>query len=329
MIGTVFRSDDLPAEGRFESWRELVGRTIAPSDITSAHADDFWAELRLLELGPVLVWPTSFRPARFRRNDRLVRQSDPEQYHLSLILGGVLGLEHVGRTDTYRPRDLWVTDTSEPYDVMPSGDGDGWAVTGVGVEIPKALLPVAPDRVRDLLGRRLPGQEGTGALLTDFLIGLDRQSASLRPSDAPRLGTVLLDLLAVWFAQTLEAETELDPETRHRVMTTRIRAFIRQNLHDPGLSPPVIAAAHHISVSYLHRLFQQDARGETVAAWIRSQRLEGARRDLADPARHSTPIHAVAVRWGMTRASDFTRAFRAVYGVSPRDYRHQALADQE
>ncbi|WP_405932261.1 helix-turn-helix domain-containing protein [Streptomyces sp. NBC_00827] len=329
MIGTVFRSEDVPAEHRFEYWRELIDRTIAPSEISSEYAADFWAEQRLLELGPVIVWPTSLLPARFRRTARMIRQSDPEQYHLSLVLGGELGFDHAGRSDMYGPRDLWVSDTSRPYDVRPPVGLGRRTVTGVGVEVPKALLPVSPDRVRELLGRRLSAQAGVGALLTGFLTGLERESNSLQPSDAPRLGTVVLDLLAAWFAQMLEVEAALPPETRHRALTERIRAFIRQNLHDPELTPPVIAAVHHISLSYLHRLFQEEVRGETVAAWIRSQRLEGARHDLADPTLHATPIHTIATRWGLPRSSGFTRVFRTAYGLSPREYRLQALAVRE
>ncbi|MCZ4514841.1 AraC family transcriptional regulator [Streptomyces sp. ActVer] len=334
MIGTVFRSEDVPAEHRFDYWRELVHRAIAPSDITSDHAADFWAEQRLLELGPAMVWPVSVVPTRFRRTEKMVRQCDPEMYHLSLVLGGGLGVDHIGRADLYGPRDLWVTDTSEPYEVRPPHDGDRRLVTGVAVDFPKALLPLPPDRVRELLGRRLSGREGTGSLLTEFLIGLDRQADFLQPSDAPRLGTVLIDLLSAWFAQVLNAEDALPPETRHRAMTAHIRAFIRQNLHDPELTPPVIAAAHHISVSYLHRLFQEQAPGEdgeveTVAAWIRRLRLEGARRDLADPALRAVPIHTVAARWGLPRASDFARAFRTAYGLTPKEYRLQALSSPE
>lgn len=329
MIGTVFRSDDVPVEDRFDYWRELVGRAIAPSDISSEYAADFWARQRLMELGPVTVWPASFLPSGFRRSEKMVRQSDPEQYHLSLVLGGGLGLDHAGRSDTYGPRDLWLSDTSQPYDVRPPAGLERRVITGVGVDFHKSLLPLPPRRVRELLGRRLPGQEGTGALLTGFLTGLDREAESLRPADAPRLGTVLLDLLAAWFAQVLEAEAALPPETRHRATTVRIRAFIRQNLHDPELSPPAIAAAHHISLSYLHRLFQEDSEGETVAAWIRSRRLEGARRDLADPALQSTPIRTVAARWGLLRASDFSRAFRAAYGLTPKEYRVQARSARE
>lgn len=321
MIGTVFQSDDVPQEHRFEYWCELMHQAIAPSHMSSRFAGDFWARQRLLELGPVLAWPTSHLPTGFRRTEKLVRRSDPEMYHLSLVLGGGLGFEHVGRAEAYGPRDLWVSDTARPYEVhVPTGLGRQ-VLTGVGVDFPKALLPLPAARVQRLLGRRLSGREGVGALLTGFLTGLEQQADVLQPSDAPRLGSVLIDLLSAWFAQVLEAEDALTPETRRRALTTRIRAFIRQNLHDPELTPPVVAAAHHISLSYLHQLFQEDVRGETVAAWIRAQRLEGARRDLADPNLSSTPVHTIATRWGMVRASDFTRAFRGTYGMSPTEYR--------
>ncbi|WP_329218686.1 AraC family transcriptional regulator [Streptomyces sp. NBC_01485] len=328
MIGTVFRSDDVPAGDRFDYWRELVGRTRS-SEIISDHAADFWAQQRLMELGPVTVSQMSFLPTRYHRTPKMVRQSDPELYHLTLLTDGGLALDHAGRASTFVSRDLHLADSSQPYDVRSADDREGCVVRGMAVDFPKALLPLPPYRVRELLSRELPGREGIGALLAEFLVGLERQADILQPSDAPRLGTVVLDLLSAWFAQLLETEAALSPETRSRATAERVQAFIRQNLHDPELTPPVIAAAHHISVSYLHRIFQQQSHGETVAAWIRRRRLESAHRDLASPALRGTPIHLVAARWGYPRASDFTRAFRAAYGISPKDYRQQALSGRE
>ncbi|MFD9109981.1 AraC family transcriptional regulator [Streptomyces bottropensis] len=327
MIGTVFRSADVPAEDRFDFWRELLGTTRA-SEAISPHSADFWGELRLMELGPVTVWPASFLPSRYRRDQRMVRRSDPELYHLTLLLDGGLALDHADRCDTFGPRDLHLADSSRPYDIRSADGGGTGVIKGVGVDFPKALFPLPPHQVRELLGRGLSGREGMGALLADFLIGLERQADSLQPSDAPRLGTVVLDLLSAWFAHALEAEAALSPETRLHALMRRIQAFIRQNLHDPELTPPVIAAAHHISLSYLHRVFQQQTGGETVAAWIRARRLEGAGRDLADPSLRATPIHAIAARWGMPRASDFTRAFRTAHGIAPSEFRLRALSER-
>jgi AraC-like DNA-binding protein len=327
MIGVRFRSEDVPAEERFDHWRELLDRTRS-SEVISTHTADFWAEGRLVELGPVTVVPISCVPSRYRRSARMVRRSDPERYHLTLLLDGEMALDHAGRTDTFRPRDLHLVDSSRPFDLRSAREGERRVDRGVGVDFPKVLLPLPEHRVRELLGRGLPGHEGVGALLTEFLVGLARQADSLQPSDAPRLGSVVLDLLSAWCAQLLEAEAALSPETHQRVTLERILAFIQQNLHDPQLTPPMIAAAHHISLSYLHRIFQQRQQGETVAAWIRSRRLEGARRDLADPALRGTPVHTIAARWGLPRASDFTRAFRTAYGLTPTEFRLQTQHDQ-
>jgi AraC-like DNA-binding protein len=256
----------------------------------------------------------------------MVRRSAIELYHLTLLLDGGPALDHAGWSGMFGPRDLHLADSSRLYDLRSLDDRECRFVRGVGVDLPKALLSVPADRVGGLLGRPLSGREGIGALLAEFLIGLDQQAETLQSSDAPRLGRVLLDLTSAWFAQLLETDAALSREIYQQVTVERLLAFMRQNLHDPELTPPVIAAAHHISLSYLHRIFQQQRQGETVAAWIRSRRLEGARRDLADPALRATPIHVIAARWGLPRASDFTRAFRAAYGLSPKECRLQALS---
>ncbi|MFF5586003.1 helix-turn-helix transcriptional regulator [Streptomyces hygroscopicus] len=84
-----------------------------------------------------------------------------------------------------------------------------------------------------------------------------------------------------------------------------------------------MAAAHHISVGHLHRLFR--ARDTTVSAWIRQQRLDRVRRDLSDPGLRTVPLHELAARWGFAHPAGFTRAFRATYGMPPSEYRHLAL----
>ena len=95
----------------------------------------------------------------------------------------------------------------------------------------------------------------------------------------------------------------------------RIDDHIHDRLSDPQLSPRSIAAAHHISIGYLHRLFSQ--RGSSVATRIRQLRSERARQDLQDRTQDQVPIHRVANHWGFVDHSTFTRAFRRE-SASPR-----------
>ncbi|MFF4602206.1 helix-turn-helix domain-containing protein [Streptomyces sp. NPDC001339] len=315
----VFRSADVPAADRFDYWAELLGRTHAPMELRSDHAVDFRASQRVLDLGAVTVWRASFQSLVFRRTPKLIRQSDPEVYHLSVVVrGGGAGVwKH--RETAYKQHDVFISSSSLPNDVHSAGD----PVRTVALEVPKALLPLPRDMARRIVGAPVSAREGMGALLAGFLTQLIADPAAYRPSDRPRLAALVTDLVAALFAHLLEAGACLPPETHRRALTLRIQAFIREHLHDPRLTPGSIAAAHHISTSYLHHLFQDE--DATVALWIRRLRLEAARRDLADPALRTLPIHAIAARWGFPRAADFSRAHRAAYGTTPKEHRHQSL----
>ncbi|MFD4656215.1 helix-turn-helix domain-containing protein [Kitasatospora sp. NPDC058444] len=327
----VFSSEGVPVKERFDCWRELVSRT-RDSEVTSDHREDFRAEMRRLELGPVTLLRTSFPPTRFHRTARRVRRSDPEAFHLTLLLdGGFTLTRDTGRTETFGPGNLHMLDSSHPFDLRAFGSRAARApgdlrIEAVGVDFPLALLPVPPHRLEDLLGRGFSSREGSCALLSEFLLGLDRQAAALGPTETPRLGGIVVDLVAAWLARELDAEAAVPDDTRQRALVENVRAFVGRHLHDPELTPAVIAAAHHISVSYLHRLFARQSGGETVAAFVRRRRLEKAHRDLADPALRALPVHAVATRCGLPRAAEFSRAFKAAYGLSPREHRHLALA---
>src|SRR5690606_31419702 len=97
---------------------------------------------------------------------------------------------------------------------------------------------------------------------------------------------------------------------------------IEEHLADPDLSPATVAAAHHVSVRQLHRLFE--GRDETVAARIRARRLERCRRDLLDPALAEQTVAAIGARWGLPNPSQLSRLFRQAYGVTPSELRRTA-----
>lgn len=315
----LFRSEDLPASDRFGAWCELMSRTHAPMQMSSEFAGEFHVRHRQIHLSEVTVYPVTFQQTTFRRTPKLIRQSDPEGYNLSFLLSGKGGAAWGQQEAAYRPHDFHTNSTSMQYELWTGLQ----PVTMVGVEIPRSLLPVPRRRAEQSIGR-MPGREGIGALLGQFLTQLVRDTASYQPADAPRLCTVLVDLAAALFARTLDTDAALSPETRSRTLLLQVKAFIRRHLADSCLTPGQVAAAHHISRSYLYRLFQHE--DTTVAAYIRHQRLEAARRDLTDPAQQSIPVHAIAARWGYLRAADFTRAFRAAYGASPSDHRRESMA---
>lgn len=264
------------------------------------------------------VWAASLRAQCLEQALEPAADFAARHYHLALLLSGgaVVSQEH-GET-ALGAGDFFFLDCSRPYELR-SG-----LIRAVGIVIPEALLPLRRDQADLTLGRRIGSRDGMGALLAQFLEQLTEDTGDHKPADGPRLAAVLGDLVAALFASALEPGRRLPARQPHPTLTWHIVRFIQRHLSDPELTPQRIAAAHGISLSYLHRLFQDQS--ETVAAYIRRQRLERARFDLADPAQGTTPVHAIAARWGFSRATDFARAFRTAYGVAPTAFRHHSHA---
>lgn len=171
--------------------------------------------------------------------------------------------------------------------------------------------------LRTITGTLFSGHCGTSGIVAGYLARLADQAAALDPYTGRRLAMTAVDLLTVLVR---ERQGRLDPHASEsaRGMLARVKAYILRHLADPGLSPERIAAAHHISVRYLHKLFRSE--GITVGRWIHRERLERCRRDLSRPSRTAPAVSAVAQRWGFVSASHFSRVFRTAYGMSPREW---------
>jgi AraC-like DNA-binding protein len=328
MITTLIRGENFDAADRFDAWCELVREMPCQHRIRTDHAADFGFTLRMALLGTAALAHTSVPSINASRTPRLIRQGDRGVYQMELCTRGRVGAEQCGREIVARAGQWVVHDSSRPHSLWSINDGHP-TQAAFALTIPKSLLGLKDAQLTPLLTRPLPGDTGVGGLFSDMVARILREPEAFRPADAPRLGGVLRDLAAAMFAEALEADADVGagadrllPEQTHRqALGMRIQAFVLAHLGDPDLTPGSIAAAHHISVSYLHRLFRQRNGGRTVAAWIREQRLERARRDLADPDQRATAVHAIAARWGFRHAADFSRAFRRAYGMPPRDYR--------
>jgi AraC-like DNA-binding protein len=320
MLEMVFRTDDLPTTDRFDCWYQLIRNSILPAIVRPDDVRAFRATTRLLDLTAVQVYTMCQTSLRVSRPARLVRQSDPEQCHLVLITGGSMVFTQAGRQTPLGAGNLMFYDSSRTFEGSVINDGDHAAGTQIQVQFPRAMLS-RPALIDELIGCRLSGG-GLGTLISGYLRELVKPAAGYRTGDAAGLATATMDLVDALVAHESHTEDWRPPELRDRALLNRILEFMRQRLGDPGLSPAMIAGAHHISVRYLHKLFQrQDL---TVAAWIRRQRLERCHRDLGDPRHLRRPIHAVATRWGFTDNAHFSRLFRSAYGLSPSEYRHLA-----
>jgi AraC-like DNA-binding protein len=323
VIESVFHTRDVPPTERLAYWQDCVARTHAPLVLSSDEPDTFQAYQKLLDLDGVLLWPSIFRPVVFTRTRPLIRGSDPENLHLSFIFRGRLEGDFGRTAIDVGTNEISVMDSSTPFSIRACrGHAEQH---GIGLEVPRSRLPLPARHMGRITGTRFSAAAGYGALAKNFLRTLVNDPAPHGPGDVDRLSTVLCDLLSGMFSQALETEDLLPPETRRRTLLLRVKRFIDDRLGDPELSPSMVATAHHISVRYLHRIFQEE--GGTVSVWIRERRLARARHDLGREALAHVPVYLIAKRWGFSSAAVFSRTFRDVYGVPPKDARPGRVAD--
>jgi AraC-like DNA-binding protein len=309
-----FRAGDEPAASRRDYWQHVVSAAIGPVELEISGALDRRDQLVVGSVGAVRVGAlTAGKSSGASRTRRHIRSSDPDVCKIDVVAGGSGVIEQDGRQARLRDGDLTFVDLSRPAYWRMS------AQRVVAVVFPRSLLPLHPDELARLTAVGIPGDRGTGALVSSLARQLVGHVDDCGGTEAARLGTAVLDLLAVALAARLDRGSALPPDTRQRALLLRIQAAIEQRLGDPELSPGSIAAGHHISVRYLHKLFE--TQHTTVGGWIRRRRLERCRRDLLDPAQRDRPVSAIGARWGITNAAHFTRLFRAAYGAPPAEYR--------
>ncbi|WP_180686673.1 helix-turn-helix domain-containing protein [Streptomyces gossypiisoli] len=191
--------------------------------------------------------------------------------------------------------------------------------------IPRCYLGVSESDLDRVVGVTVRGCRGLGAMVSDLLSALAAEAEFQTSVIGDRLARSAMDLVTVLVMELLETETAAEASSVSKAgdeMLSRIRAYIEEHLMEPDLSPESIARAHHISVRYLHKLFQND--GTTVSQWVRRRRLDACRRELSRTPNRRITVAAVAHRWGFSSPAHFSRTFRDAYGMSPSEW--QALA---
>jgi AraC-like DNA-binding protein len=318
-LQTLFSTDGLSAPERVALFDQFLTSSEHGTRVLTRRPELFAARVRAVQLGSIEVSEFTAAHATVARTPALIRASDPDVYAFIAPLSGQTTLRQAGRDIELRPGWMALRSSGRPFELHVAPEQSPARL--IRAQVPRTLLAQQRRQLDGLLAEPVPGHGGMGSLFTQFLAGLaagpDGPGDVYRPGDLPRLGNLTLDMFDAMLAHILDPGHEVLPA--QQALLARVMSYIREHLGDTELSPEKLAAAHHISVSYVHRLFASQEL--TVAATIRTQRLDRARRDLADPRLAHIPIHRIAAHWGFRDHATFTRAFRTRYGIPPRALR--------
>ncbi|MGP9761126.1 helix-turn-helix domain-containing protein [Corynebacterium sp. AOP12-C2-36] len=325
----IFSTDDVAFHHRIDYWQDTVTDSFASCAVRVSNTDEsFYGRIVTGDLGPVTFSLAEYQASsgyEIVRTSRHIRQEENDDFLLQLHLGGgQIGLSQKDRESTIeRLGDFSILDDSAPSALYCPPDSSARAVTA---SIPRSILIDKVPHLRDITGLHIDGQSGTGQLLSSMVNGLasNLETGWPRGIASARLSSALIDVLSV---ALLEAHggTERPPETYAAGLLESIYRFVEKNLSRPDLNVQLVADSHHISLRYLHRLFEKE--NATLSEWIRNRRLDSASQQLIDPTYLHVPVSKIGAHWGFPDPSAFSRAFRARFEMPPRDYRTAFLPE--
>ena len=251
------------------------------------------------------------------RSPRQLRRATDAWIMLAFQTQGPGMLRQGGETARLNPGDMVLYDSTRPYEFLFDRP-----FRQLVVKFPHEQMAPRLPRAATWLGRPVAAASPLGHVLAAHLASVSATIGRIDP--ALRLGLIerTMDLIALAFAGAAR-DFAGSGTTVQAASVARAKRIIEARLADSALAPAAVAEALGVSPGYLHRLFNTSE--TTVGAYIRQRRLERCRDDLADPLRAGQRITEIALRWGFNDLPHFSRAFRAEFGLGPREWRAAAL----
>lgn len=250
-----------------------------------------------------------------RRTAADIAASDRRCFYLNLKLAGRCRIRQAGSEVSLSPGQVGIFDSEKQFVLLHD--------RGPRLQVASFWVPA------EELGARLPGgfdfsaarvsdDPHVGHLICETARALNAGVARLPEADCVHLFQALLELVAIGLSKRSRPRTA---EAAGLVDTTALilRRVIDARLQQPGLTVAEVAAEVGISERYVHKLMARS--GLRFADYVIDRRLDGAARDMDDPAMKDRPIGAIAFDWGFSDLSHFTRRFKHRFGCRPRDFR--------
>lgn len=314
-LRSSWSTDDTRPDEQFTYYREAICQAfmkLTPEPPTAAR---FAATVENFRMGNGAMNRVTFPEHMVRRTAADIAASDRRCFYLNLKLAGRCRIRQAGSEVSLSPGQVGIFDSEKQFVLLHD--------RGPRLQVASFWVPA------EELGARLPGgfdfsaarvsdDPHVGHLICETARALNAGVARLPEADCVHLFHALLELVAIGLSKRSRPRTA---EAAGLVDTTALilRRVIDARLQQPGLTVAEVAAEVGISERYVHKLMARS--GLRFADYVIDRRLDGAARDMDDPAMKDRPIGAIAFDWGFSDLSHFTRRFKHRFGCRPRDFR--------
>jgi len=301
-------TETIDARDRFSFWREVVCQTVLNVSIESP-LERLSARMTGRNFGDLRFAAFDSTGYEIVRSRQHVARAPVDHYLISLQLRGQSRIVQDDEAIALEPGEITVFDGQRPFHIVFSE-----SVSRTIAVVPRALVDRYAPALRAGPHRKIRSDSPFADLARRHLLLLTADEPRMNEHEATQLTKNLCNLLAL--AGTREvAPGCLQPE----LMLEAMLAFCRRNLHDPELSPQLVARRFGISVRTLHLRFEK--LGQSFGRWLLERRLNACSKALRDPQQARCSISAIAYRWGFNDLSHFNKAFRARFGMPPGQWR--------
>lgn len=298
---------------QFDHWCDFVNRAHSRWDIQRQDFDQFPAFIRegRFEQFRLVNLTSAQGNIKGVRGSREIAIDDEALYNILFIEKGSECLIISGDEVFLNAGDIVVWDNTRPMTFIT-----GKSLHQITLAVTHERLQHVFPAINEFIGVPFSTQSGVNRLFADHLQSLDAEFGKLTSQQA----RYVLDSTLRLLSSALENNAgDFETDQRSIQLFSSICLYIDGNLDDLDLSISAIADHFSVSVRHLHRLFHKSEM--TVAKYILMQRLMRCKQELESPSYKSTTITEIALKWGFNDSSTFSKTFRRVYGVSPREYR--------
>jgi AraC-like DNA-binding protein len=298
---------------RFSYWREVLCEAFVSLNpiLNEKHTViDFAGEVSSRSLSTTAQTRVFSKAQHIQRRGEEILRNPVEYCFAKFQLEGSCVVRQDGQESMVLPGDFSIVDSTRPYFLDYQGD---WHV--LSFRIPREQVISRLASPYKATARRVDGKAGMGLVASRFARSLEQVDLDTGSGVQDGLSAALNSIIAIALGATLEAQ-ERDRLPVREAIRLAVETYIRDHLEEPYLGPDMLASRFKVSRRTLYSLFEEAPL--SVSSLIRELRLQRSARDLLSPGHPG--VLAVALRWGFSDASHFSRLFKRRFGVCPREF---------
>lgn len=304
---------DVRQHERLSYWIDTICSVYVQLDCEAPEPCRFSGSIARDVCGPLALTTVESTQQRVLRTPRQIARATEDFFLVSFQIEGRGLVRQDGRDALLVPGDFALYDSTRPYELLFQEPFRQLVLMLPGSELRTRLR-----HTEALTATAVSGREGAGHLMIRMIETLRADAGQLQPASTAAVAEGIISILTAGL-QTLPAAARSAPTALRAWHLARIKSYVREHLADPRLSVAELSRSLQLSAAHIHRIFRDEPL--PLAHYVRERRLEACRRDLLDPRCATRSVSDIAFSWGFNDAAHFSRAFRARYGVTPRDMR--------